>query len=335
MARYERVTEVYRLLHATREPLSLDAICSEAEISRATAKRIIRFLREEIELPVIYDRAERGFVLDRAVDLPDSLLRPWFSAEELLALLTAHTLLDQLPPGLLREETHALRGRLKKLLYRHGNGGDELEQRVRLSLPQQRPADEPTFRKVLTALTRRRRLSMHYPSRARDQHSARSVSPLRLTFYRSNWYLAAWCHQANDLRVFALDRITDVRISADPAGEPDDATVAARLETSYGIFEGKADKLARLRFSPGSARWVADERWHPDQRAESLPDGGVLLEVPYRHTTEILMDVLRHGAEVEVLEPAELRQAVAAAHAQAAARYAAPGSGSMAEPLPS
>lgn len=321
MARYERVTDVYGLLRSTREPLSLDAICAGAEVSRATAKRILRFLREEIGVNVLYDRAAGGFVLDRSTELPDTVMGPWFSAEELLALLTAHTLLEQLPPGLLREETVSLRGRLKKLLYRHGNGGDELEKRVRLSLPQKRSADEPTFRKVLTALVRRRRLSMQYHGRARDEHSSRVVSPLRLTFYRSNWYLAAWCHQADDLRVFAMDRIAEVRVSTDPAGEPDEATVAARLETSYGIFEGKADKVARLRFSPGTSRWVADENWHPDQRAQLLEDGGVLLELPYRHVTEILMDVLRYGAEVEVLEPAELRRAVADAHRDAAARY--------------
>jgi len=321
MARYERITDVYGLLRATREPLSLDAICAEAEVSRATAKRILRFLREEIGVNVLYDRAVGGFVLDRSTELPDTAMGPWFSAEELLALLTAHTLLEQLPPGLLRDETLGLRGRLKKLLYRHSNGGDELERRVRLSLPQRRTADEPTFRKVLTALVRRRRLSMHYHGRARDERSARVVSPLRLTFYRSNWYLAAWCHQADDLRVFAMDRISDVQVSAEAAGEPDEATVAARLETSYGIFEGKADKVARLRFSPDTSRWVADETWHPDQQVESLADGGVLLELPYRHVTEILMDVLRYGAEVEVLEPAELRAAVAEAHAQAAARY--------------
>jgi predicted DNA-binding transcriptional regulator YafY len=67
---------------------------------------------------------------------------------------------------------------------------------------------------------------------------------------------------------------------------------------------------------------AADETWHPDQRVEAHGDGGVLLELPYRHVTEILMDVLRYGAEVEVLEPAELPRSVSEAHIKAAARYA-------------
>ena len=45
---------------------------------------------------------------------------------------------------------------------------------------------------------------------------------------------------------------------------------------------------------------MADESWHPDQRAALQGDGGVLLELPCRHVTEILMDVLRYGAGVRI-----------------------------------
>lgn len=322
MARFERVSDIYRLFRSTRAPLSLDAICGEVEVSRATAKRILRFLREELGLPIVYDRVERGYLLRRDGELPDSLLGTWFSAGELFALLTAHRLLKQLAPGLLREETAELRGRLQRLLYRAGEGGEELEKRVRLSLPQARTVSEEVFKPVLTALVERRQIAVNYFGRARNTPTERTVSPLRLTFYRSNWYLAAWCHHVDDLRIFALDRITGVRALHERAAEPDLTAIEPRLETAYGIFEGEADRVAKLRFSPTVSRWVSDERWHPKQRSQSMPDGGLVLEVPYHHMMELMMDVLRYGPDVEVLAPPELRQAVARAHVQAAVRYA-------------
>ncbi len=54
-----------------------------------------------------------------------------------------------------------------------------------------------------------------------------------------------------------------------------------------------------------------------------LTDGRYELQVPYRDSRELLMDTLRHGAEVEVVEPEGLRSQVAAELQRMAAIYAA------------
>jgi predicted DNA-binding transcriptional regulator YafY len=48
-----------------------------------------------------------------------------------------------------------------------------------------------------------------------------------------------------------------------------------------------------------------------------------MLEVPYADETELLMDVLRHGDQVEVIQPGALREAVQRRLAAALAAYAA------------
>ena len=93
------------------------------------------------------------------------------------------------------------------------------------------------------------------------------------------------------------------------------------LESSYGIFSGKADKRARLRFTPRQARWVAAEQWHPDQVSRFDKDGSYLLEFPYHNDGELVMDILRYGADVEVLGPSTLRRKVKQQLEAAAARY--------------
>jgi predicted DNA-binding transcriptional regulator YafY len=79
---------------------------------------------------------------------------------------------------------------------------------------------------------------------------------------------------------------------------------------SYGIFSGGADKTAQLKFSPKSARWVSGESWHPDQRGRFEKDGSYVLEFEYSQDPELIMDILKHGEDVEVLAPPDLKKKV-------------------------
>ncbi len=113
------------------------------------------------------------------------------------------------------------------------------------------------------------------------------------------------------MRSFSIDRILRAAAIDKPAFDVPEAELEAHYASAYGIFGGKADKLAVLRFTPQGARWVADEKWHPQQEADWLPDGRYELRIPYREPRELVMDIMRHGANVEVVEPAELRDQVA------------------------
>jgi proteasome accessory factor C len=51
---------------------------------------------------------------------------------------------------------------------------------------------------------------------------------------------------------------------------------------------------------------VADESWHPEQKGRYLEDGRYELRIPYRDSRELVMDIMRHGAHVQVVEPVDL-----------------------------
>lgn len=79
---------------------------------------------------------------------------------------------------------------------------------------------------------------------------------------------------------------------------------------SYGIFSGKATQRAKLKFSPEKARWVSSETWHGQQVGSFDKEGNYLLEFDYNQDPELVMDILKYGAGVEVLAPASLRKRV-------------------------
>ena len=112
---------------------------------------------------------------------------------------------------------------------------------------------------------------------------------------------------------FALERVADVCQLAAPA------TVGSALPTQrgYGIFDLAASNSAHLRFSPFRAQWVAAEIWHTAQVDTLLPNGGLERQFPYGNATELVRDLMREGADVEVLAPIELRLAVLAGHRKA------------------
>ena len=82
------------------------------------------------------------------------------------------------------------------------------------------------------------------------------------------------------------------------------------LHSSYGIFTGKAKHTAVLEFSKTRANWVADEHWHPEQQGEWLENGNYQLSIPFSDSRELIMDILKHGAEVKVIAPPFLKNAV-------------------------
>ena len=321
MARYERVSEIYELLSASQEPVSLNHLCGSLNASTATVKRLVRFLRDELHAPVVFDRDGGGYRLEHDTRHAKNIVGPTYDSKELSALLSAHEILDQIPPGIFRRETASLRARLEKLLYKRPTGHTGLRDRVALQLPQKRDIHEAHFETVVTALATQKRLSIAYKSRSREVDTERTVSPQRLTFYRSNWYLAAWCHRTLDLRIFALDRVSQATMTPIPSHAVAAKVLAVRLSSAYGIFEGEATHTAHLRFTANAARGVADEEWHPQQRLDHRADGAIELHVPYYRSTELVMDILRFGAEVEVLAPKALRTEVAAALKKAAALY--------------
>jgi len=194
----------------------------------------------------------------------------------------------------------------------------ELRRRVKLIGTARRRIASDSFETVGSAVVKRRRLQIRYRKKTGDV-GEREVSPQRLVHHRHAWYLDAFCHQSRGLRRFALDGIEAATLLDGDAQALALDELEAELDRGYGIFAGGTPREAELLFSPEAAAWVSREEWHPAQRSEFLPDGRWRLQLPYVDDTELLMDLLRHAGQVEVVAPVALREAYAQRLKQAAA----------------
>jgi predicted DNA-binding transcriptional regulator YafY len=320
MDRFDRIFELNRILRSARYPVPRRQLEEALECSRATVKRLIEEMRLYLNAPIVYDRKLGGYRYEPAEGEMYELPGLWFNASELQALLTVQQLLQQVQPGLLDSHIEPLRRRIDGLLVQQHAGSDELPQRIRILQAAARPPGAH-FTLLAGVLANRRRVRIGYYSRAADTTTQREVSPQRLTRYRDNWYLDGWCHLRNALRTFALDAIESTKALDTPAIEVSAAELDRHYSAAYGIFSGPADHTAVVRFSPERARWVCREQWHPRQQSSWLADGRYELRVPYHHPEELLMDLLRYGPEVEVIEPQSLREAIRQRLTQALEHY--------------
>ncbi len=279
--------------------------------------RDLAWLRDELGHPIQWNREAQCYqwcATDRTDDAPKELAGLWFKPSEILALMTLQTLLREIQPGdLMQRHLQPLDQRLKKILSQSGldsTAERQLSERIRIIGLGQRQVPPQSFETVGLALSQRRRLALQYQARGTGEHSFRTVSPQRLVYYRSNWLLDAWCHKRNELRSFSLDAIHHPMVLNERATDLETEELNQTLGNGYGIFSGQHVQWASLRFTPDRARWVAAEQWHPDQIGEWDTKGHWVLQIPYSDDRELVMDILRHTPEVEVLAPAALRAAV-------------------------
>ncbi len=309
MSNNERIYRIDQLLH-DRKIVSFKELLDRLEVSPATLKRDLAYMRDRLHAPIIYDKECNGYRFDSESE-NYALPGLWFSAEEIYALLTMQHLLSNLDTnGLLSNHIKPLQSRLLSMLENTDNSFGEIQRRVKILRMGSRKFDLDYFQEIGFALVKRRRLLIEYQSRSKDEKTSREISPQRMIYYRDNWYLDAWCHSKNALRSFSIDAIRYVELLEERAIDIDDDALNEELASGYGIFAGKEIKWAILIFNSESARWVAQEIWHPQQKSRVFDDGSYELAIPYSDEREILMDILKFGRGAVVHEPKELRELV-------------------------
>jgi len=308
MSRFRRIYRIHELLRNASKPVPMRRLMAELETSRNTITRDFEYLRDSLGAPIEYAREENGhrYAPEAPVfELPGF----WMNPAELYALLACEHLLENVQPGLITNRLAPLKTRIRDLLGESGHDAETISERIQIQPIQTRNSDPHVFDPVAEATLSGKCLIFHYLSRSTDTDKRRTTHPQRLVHYRSNWYLLALCEAAGELRLFSLDRMTNAKACEGNFRQVDATTLNDFAQSGFGIFGGQATRTAHLKFSPHAARWVAEEQWHEHQKSH-WQDNSYHLQVPYSDERELVMEVLRYGPEVEVLEPQSLRDEV-------------------------
>jgi proteasome accessory factor B len=175
---------------------------------------------------------------------------------------------------------------------------------------------------IITALLREDRLRVTHEGVSGGRKTF-VLEPYTLLVYKKGLYLAGFSHQHRAIRTFALDGFREVEwLKGDRFDYPADFRPEQITEGAFGLIRGEPTRV-RIRFDDKVARYVQRRQWHPTQRFQSHPAGGVELTMDVQGTVELVSWVLGFGDKATVLEPPSLRAEVAGEVERAARNYAA------------
>jgi predicted DNA-binding transcriptional regulator YafY len=177
-----------------------------------------------------------------------------------------------------------------------------------------------TIQALNDAVLGRRTLRMRYRTGRTGAVKERDLDPYRVWYRSGGLYVVGLDHHSGEIRTFAVERIQALAPSGARFRVPEDFDFEAWSGSSFGVVSEPAT-VVRLRFDQRWATYVAEHTWHASQKIEPLPGGGIELRMEVGGTSELRGWILSFGPGAEVLEPAALRDAVAADLEASLARY--------------
>lgn len=329
-----------RTILSSARGATADEIADKLGVNRRTAIRYLRSIEAAGE-PLYYDELDRKRLWklqpmrrSDAVEL---------STSQMLALFLSRRLFDFLEGTGFKEDIDEVFATLEATLKRQDAViAANLDRKIYdvNEAPHIYEGRLEDVNDILTALIREERLSVTHESTPaptpatagnagaggasdliQPELQAFKLDPYTLLVYKKGLYLAGYSHHHRTVRLFSLDRFREIEWLRGERFEYPDAYHPAQLvEGSFGLHSGPSTRV-RLRFAPRVARFVSRRRWHPTQQLRATEDGYLEVTMTVAGTVELQSWILSFGQTVEVLEPVDLRQAVAAEFRDSLARY--------------
>jgi len=175
---------------------------------------------------------------------------------------------------------------------------------------------------VLEAMTENLEIVISYCKYTSSEASEYTLRPYAVKEFAKRWYIIGHCVERDGLRVYGLDRILSMEVTARKFRMPRRFDIDELFATSFGIYipEGPGQTI-RFRTSPTEARYLRDLPVHSSQNETAADEEHVTFEIFVCPNKALIMEFCKYGSRLEVLSPAPVREAVAAELRKAADIY--------------
>jgi len=301
MSQIERLAFIDERIKA-KGGVTVREVARQFEVGTRQVARDIEYLRDRLGAPIEWNKGARQY----------EYAEKWKGLEFADEKALLFYVFARAAAGTIAYVPLAEADALDRLLKLVPQGLRKAQQAIRYELPAFETADVERLGLIVRSLAEGRCLDAEYKD-ADGRMSERRIEPLRLVNYEGAWYCVAYDHASGELRTFRLSRFERLSLSRDKSSARIDADEIERfLDSSYGMFKGRGDKKAVIRFYGSAIPVVRDELWHRAQeRSEGEnPGRGAYIELalPVSRWEEILGRVLRFGADAEVVGPEEFRK---------------------------
>ncbi|MGB1780817.1 MAG: helix-turn-helix transcriptional regulator [Limisphaerales bacterium] len=317
----ERMLKIHQAIQSARYP-NATGLAGQLEVSTKSIHRDIEFMRDRLDLPIEYDAARYGYYYTQEVGA-----FPTFHVTEgeMVALLIAEKALQQYRGTTFEKPLVSAFQKIAEALpetisLNLSDWSDSISFRTS-ALPQM---NLEVFDQLAKAVSRKRRVALHYRKPGQKKAQARTVDPYHLSNINGEWFLFGYCHLREDIRTFVPSRVCAVDETGDTFKRPKKFNIEDRLQGSFGVHSGGQTIRVTIHFSHQVADYIREKIWHPTQQLKALPDEGVALTLQLSSLVEIQRWILGWGAHARVLEPESLKNQLKESAEKLVALYGQP-----------
>jgi proteasome accessory factor B len=318
---FRRILYIHRLLKEDRYP-NATTIARDwhIECSPRTIKRDIDYLRDELNAPIEYDPAKRGYFYDeQGYDLPTAIM---ITEGELFSLSIAQHILEQYRNTPVYPQLQSTFGKIERLLPSAISvQKDWVDTTFSFTSVPGVEIDEKVWKVLFDSLRTSTRVKIWYTTPGYDTSLERVLAPYHIFCNDALWYVIGHDSYSDDIRLFALHRIEKIGKSNNTFTVPDDFSYTEYIDAPLGMFIDKDADTVKLLFTKDAAPYIREREWHPEQELAEEDNGSVLLSFKTRQLTSVLHWALSWGGAVKVLEPERLITMMKKSLIEAMGRY--------------
>ena len=142
-----------------------------------------------------------------------------------------------------------------------------------------------------------------------DFSTQREVKPIAIKESQQRWYLVALDKKDDTVKTFGLDRISNLIIT-DTNFKPITYNVEKEFKHAFGVETYEPVQKIVLEFSWQQGNYIKSFPLHESQNILEENEEQVLLEITIHPTNDIIMELLKYGSNVKVIEPIWLQKEI-------------------------
>ncbi|MBS1645239.1 MAG: WYL domain-containing protein [Bacteroidetes bacterium] len=192
-----------------------------------------------------------------------------------------------------------------------------------IHLEKRRPQGTENLYGLLHAIKNRLKIKFTYQKFWEEEVSQRLVEPYALKEFKNRWYILAKDSKDNNIKSFALDRLTNLEITTQTYQYPDNYNIEQSYRYCFGIIgpNGLEPQDIILSFDPFQGKYIKTLPLHETQQILVDNDEEMKIKLKLYLTHDLLMELLSFGDNMKVIEPKSLADQVKLEHEKAYRQY--------------
>lgn len=303
MNRIDRVTAILIQLQS-RKVVKAQDIADRFNISLRTVYRDVKTL-EEAGIPVIGESGIGYSIMD-GYRLPPVM----FTREEATAFLTAEKMIEKLADASTDESYKSAMFKIRAVLRSTEKDFlENLDEQIQV-LKGRRLANRQLtvnpIQTILKSISGKNILSIKYFAHHSQQKTERLIEPVGVFYLDGYWHLIAYCRLRKDYRDFRIDRISDIKETAQLFDKAH-PTLKAYLQQ---VSKEMDLHTIIIRVSKDAAHYLDDQKYYSG--FVSQKDLGDVIEMTFLTASiqGFAYWYLTFGAYAEIVQPVRLKEKV-------------------------